>query len=636
MMMRLQAVSIGMRARRAGRPADVPEPAAGLRRPVTMFIVAIWIGLATAAIELFIFWFRWRFVDRTALSSLQLNQHAAWMVPLSESLIFAIAGLAAAIVVRLGRSRWAVALGLYGLCFLSAYGLLLTYRGLSSLACAALAAGLAFRMCTLILPRSEAFRRVVFASLPAFVGIVGVLWLLGPVGEEISHLERQPARPGSPNVLFIVLDTVRAESLSLHGHPRPTSPFLERLAGRGVRFDQARATAPWTLPSHASMFTGRWPHELSTRLDSPLDGRYATIAEYLRDKGYDTAGFVANTFFCSRWFGLSRGFVHYEDVAIDPVEVLRSSGLGRALWGKFGPLSDDRPTAYFRRRSAAQINAELLGWLSRRPTGRPFFAFLNYYDAHDPYLTPEDEANPSGTRTRSARELEVLRNWHRRGHQVVAGHQVDLGRDAYEDCIGQLDGQLARLFESLDARGLLKDTLVVLTSDHGEEFNEHGILGHGQNLYGQVLHVPLLMVGPGVPARRAVAEPVSLRDLPATLVDLLRLADRSPFPGRSLMRHWAGSIAPESAAVVMSEINDDDGKFREGPPSRAIVERGRVYIRSGDGREELYDLVGDPNEMRNLRSEPAEQPELDRLRRLADGFPNISKGPEWPRAILPE
>jgi arylsulfatase A-like enzyme len=629
---------IGGRARKAGLRTGGSTRAVAVLGPRTILVVSVWIGLVTAAIECFIFWFRWRFVDRTALSSLQLNQHAGWMVPLSDALIFATAGLAAAVVVRLGRSRWAAALAVYGLCFLSAYGLLLSYRGLSSLACAALAGGLSFRISAVILRRSDGFRRVVLASTPVLAGVVGILWLLGPVGEEISELEIPPARPGSPNVLLIVLDTVRAESLSLHGHARRTSPFLEQLARRGIRFDQARATAPWTLPSHASFFTGRWPHELSTRLDNPLDDRYSTIAEYLRDRGYDTAGFVANTFFCSRWFGLARGFIHYQDVAIDPVEILRSSGLGRALWRKLGPVTDDRPTAYFRRRNAAQINTEFLAWLSSRPSGRPFFAFLNYYDAHDPYVSPEDEASPSAARARSARELELLRDWHRRGQTAVAEHGVELGRDAYADCIGYLDRQLARLFESLEARGLLKETLVVLTSDHGEEFNEHGVLGHGQNLYSQVLHVPLLVIGPDLPAGRTVAEPVTLRDLPATLVDLLGLADRSSFPGRSMAPHWADSTPTAAIAgdPVMSEINDDDGKFREGPPARAIVERDRVYIRSEDGREELYDLVHDPAETRDLRGEPSEQPALNRLRRVADGFPGISAGPARSGANLLE
>ena len=122
---------------------------------------------------------------------------------------------------------------------------------------------------------------------------------------------------GSPNVLLIVLDTVRADHLSLYGYPRPTTPNLERLARRGIRFDQARAAAPWTLASHANMFTGRWPHELAVEWMRPLRGDVPTLAEYLGSLGYATAGFAGNTFYCSYDSGLDRGFTHYEDYVLD-------------------------------------------------------------------------------------------------------------------------------------------------------------------------------------------------------------------------------------------------------------------------------------------------------------------------------
>ncbi len=337
------------------------------------------------------------------------------------------------------------------------------------------------------------------------------------------------------------MDTVRAESLGLDGQGRPIAPALERLARRGVRFERARATAPWTLPSHASMFTGRWPHELSTRLDRPLDSTYATIAEFVRDRGYDTAGFVANTFFCSRWFGLSRGFVHYEDVAEDANEVLRSSGLGRSIVHKLLMTTNDRPTAYFERKDAATINAEVKAWLKHRPKDRPFFAFLNYYDAHDPYLTPEEEGQHASRHDRSTAELEILRDWHRKSRGGVREEHARLARESYEECIGYLDRQLGRLFEDLETMGVLENTVVVVTSDHGEEFGEHGFFGHGQHLYSQEVHVPLFFIAPGrIPAGQSVATPVSLRSLPATLVDLLGMSAGSPFPGGSL--RTAGTI----------------------------------------------------------------------------------------------
>lgn len=618
-----------------GRPEPAPSPsgwaararrleaAAGVFRPGMVLAFCLWTGLVTANLELMIFWLRWRFIDPAALSSLQLNQHAMWMVPLSQAIIFSLGGIALSLAVWVTRSRWVVAIAVIGPCFLSAYALSLTYRGLSSLACVALSGGLAYRIGSACLIRASLLARVVRFSLPALIGLTAVHWAIEPAAERCRQVGLAPARPGAPNLLFIVLDTVRAESLSLHGYERPTSPFLASLAARGVRFEQARSAAPWTLPSHATMFTGRWPHELSTRLDRPLDSTFPTLAEHLRDQGYATAGFVANTFFCSRWFGLSRGFLHYDDVAINLKEILRSTGLGRAMFRKVSGPSNDRPTAYFERKDAATINAELLGWLDSRPAGRPFFAFLNYYDAHDPYLPPDSEAGRPGESGAGDRRLEILRDWHRRSRGKVPDEEARVARDSYEGCIQYLDRQLGRLFAQLESRGELANTVVILTSDHGEEFGEHGFFGHGQQLYSQVLHVPLLIVGADrAPAGRSVPVPVSLRDLPATVVDLLGTGGSSSFPGRSLARYWnatAGSTATWEEPV-MSEIDDDDGRQREGPPARAVVDRGMVYIHEADQPEEVYDLVNDPHETRNLASQLAGRGVVARLRRLAESY----------------
>ncbi len=611
-------------------PAPAKHPAAAFSPPMIV-IVAVWMGLVTASIELFIFWFRWRFIDATALSSLQLNQHAMWMVPLSDAVIFAGAGLGVAVLARLTHSRRVAGLGVAALCALAVYALLLTYRGLSSLACGAMSAGVGFRLGLLILAHPRSCRRVILATAPVLVGATVLAWSMEPSRERLAGHGLPPAPAGAPNVLFIVMDTVRAESLGADSQGRTIAPVLDRLARRGVRFEQARSSAPWTLPSHASMFTGRLPHELSTRLDQPLDSTYETIAEFVHAHGYDTAGFVANTFFCSRWFGLARGFVHYEDVAIDAREIFRSSGLGRSITRKLSTSPNDRPTAYFERKDATTINAELMGWLRRRPKGRPYFAFLNYYDAHDPYLTPEEEGRRSSRASRSAAELDVLRDWHRTSRNGVRPEHVRLARESYEECIGYLDRQIGRLLEGLEAMGALENTIVVITSDHGEEFGEHGFFGHGQRLYSQVLHVPLLLIAPGrIPRGRRIATPVSLSSLPATLVDLLGLSTSSPFPGGSLARYWngRGHRGASMDALVLSEIDDDDGRRREGPPARAIVSEGKVYIHSDGEREELYDLWSDPSETHDLSHDPANQEILARLRRLTDGqVTAIATGP---------
>ena len=150
------------------------------------------------------------------------------------------------------------------------------------------------------------------------------------IGDRLK-LARESGRPlppaGSPNILLVVLDTVRADRLSLYGYERPTTPNLERLAKRGIRFDLARATAPWTLASHASMFTGHWPHELVQEWMTPLQGNQPMLAEYVGAHGYATAGFVANVTYCSQNSGLARGFTHYEDYVLEKLAPLRTSGL---------------------------------------------------------------------------------------------------------------------------------------------------------------------------------------------------------------------------------------------------------------------------------------------------------------------
>jgi arylsulfatase A-like enzyme len=590
-----------------------------------MMGLATWFGLVTGLLELVLVFARKQLVNAATLGLLQMNRHAIWTVPVSDLLIFGACG----IILALASLRWPGRLrpiALFMLSFLSALALLLTFRGLATVAYVALSCGLASVVARVVIRHAAAFRRVVRISYAPLVAIVAALVGFGAVREFASEHRALAGLPrpkkGAPNVLFIVLDTVRAQSLSLYGYNRDTSPHLTAFAREGVRFDRARTTASWTLPSHASMFTGRWAHELSTRLDRPLDGTYPTLAEYLRDHGYATAGFVANTFFCNAWYGLGRGFLHYEDTAVTPVEVLRGSNVGRRLIKHVVDTSHDRPTAYFLRKDASTINHETLAWLDQRPKGRPFFVFLNYYDAHDPYLTPAEPARRFGLRPVSRGDFATLRGWHRADQRHPTPREITLARDCYDDCIAYLDGQLGRLFTALEQRGILDDTIVVITSDHGEAFGEHGGFGHGQSLYREVINVPLLVVAPSrVPSGRSVREPVSLRDLPATVADLVGLGEGSPFPGHSLARHWAGKAESSSVPVepLLTEILDHDP--HDGPgwnPPRSLVIGETLYLRNRDGREELYNLDADPEESNNLVGTPGARPLVDRFRALLE------------------
>jgi Sulfatase len=271
-----------------------------------------------------------------------------------------------------------------------------------------LSGGLAVQAARLIRPRRLPFLRLVRLNTPLLVVALMALMLLKLGGRAWSEYRAAAALPLPPaharNVLVIVWDTVRIGILSLYGYDRQTSPNLARLAARGVRFNQAFATAPWTLPSHSSLFTGRWPHELTADWRSPLDETHPTLAEYLGTRGYDTAGFVANLDYCSQETGLSHGFAHYEDYPIVPWDVFtRYVGLGRRLdlltpasvsnqllqkcWGD---MYDVTTRSKEHVKDAATVDRSFLAWLSwQRPRNRPFFAFLNYNDAHSPYEVPD-------------------------------------------------------------------------------------------------------------------------------------------------------------------------------------------------------------------------------------------------------
>jgi arylsulfatase A-like enzyme len=591
-----------------------------------LVVVAAWLGIVTGFAELGLMHLYKNVVDSTAVSTLHLNQHAFWMVPVSTALIFLACALVFAIAASVIRSRFVVAAGFLWLCFMSLFTMISIYRGLTTLACVAFSCGLSYRLGPWLLARVRKNERKIAASLVGLLVLLAVLYAQKRGHASADRALVPPPPASTPNVLLIVLDTVRAESLSLYGYERETSPQLSALAARGVRFDHARSAGAWTLPGHASMFTGRWPHELVVRPDRPLDGTYPTLAEVLRDHGYETAGFVGNTFFCSVWYGLSRGFSSYEDVGVTFLETFRSSALGRFLVKKVDPstCAGDRPKAYFHRKDAPTNSADFFNWIDDRPKDRPFFAFLNYFDAHDPYLTPTRVAKHFGKEPASPRDLETLRDWHRVDKPKLSRETIELARDSYDDCIAYLDAQLGKLFDGLETRGLLKNTVVVVTADHGELFGEHGAFGHGQELYRQVVRVPLLIVAPDrAPAGAVVTTPVSVRDLPATITELVGLTSQSPFPGRSLARLWSDSTGAAPAGedgMLLSETADETGELRVGSKAtRALLEDGFLYIRNKSGREELYNHHTDVDENHDLAKDQAHESRLTRFRaRMAE------------------
>ncbi len=621
-----------------GQAGSKPEPRSRQDQetsvsPRSALGIALWLGLVIGLAELVLTRVQKPLTDPSP-GLFRMNRHILWTIPTVNLVVFGLCGLGAALALR-ARPRLGVRGALGPLVFLATLTLLLSCRWLHVLACLVIAFLLACRLTLRIEARFPAFRRLVRWTLPALGGLAAVVIGLSLAGRMPGVLQAAAPAPAvgaadqdapGPNVFLVVLDTVRADHLSLLGYDRETSPNLSRLARRGITFKQARSTAPWTLPSHASMMTGRWPHELSTGINHPLDETHVTLAEYLAAKGYATAGFVANAAYCGIETGLGRGFAHFEDHEKTVADILWTSALGQRilLQGIFRPerRTGGTPNDYHRK-TAAQIRRDMIAWVEGQQ-GRPFFAFLNLYDAHDPYIPPTGFDRHFGVRPRSAADLAIMERWFIHDKKKLTPGEIQSVLDAYDDGIAYLDEQLGALIDDLDRLGLLARTLVIITADHGEHLGEHQLYGHASSLYDAEIHVPLLVLLPEqAHAGKVVTAQVSLRDLAATVADLTGLGG-SPFPGRSLARHWAAGAPPlpepslsEVDAPVATAPNQGRSPVFRGP-MKAVAVAQHVYVRNGDGREELFDVDADPMQLRNLAGLPQVQSTLAQTRTHLD------------------
>ena len=590
-----------------------------MKKPSFILLLALGLGVATGLGEVVLFWAQTYILHLFVF----VGRDIVWMAPLAEGLLFLAIG---AVIVLLGRIwrriTWVTAIGVLG--FLAFLALVLMYTPIHKGAALLMALGLAVQLTRMAKKHPAGVFRLVRIGTPVVIGLALLLGA-GTRGfrawqERKAIAETGEPATGAPNVLLIILDTVRALSLSAYGYERPTSPELEKFARSAVRFDYALSNAPWTLPSHASFFTGRLPHELSAGWLTPLDDRYQTLAETLSSQGYLTSGFVGNTLYGDTEKGLSRGFQHWEDYAVTPGEILRSSVLIRDLTGRRRAREPFNSFELLGRKRAEDVNSEFLSWLDDVQDGRPFFTFLNYFDAHAPYLPREE----FGRRFATPGLVHPYGEWARirgrpKGDTLMADWVRD-NQDRYDAAIAGLDAELGRLFAELERRGLLENTIVIISSDHGEQFGEHSVMGHGNSLYLPVLHVPLLIRYPGkVPEGATVQRPVSLRDIPATVADLAGLGSEISFPGRSLARFWRADTSYVASPDTLLMTVEYNPRLPKGSPidkgsMRAVVLDTLHYILNGDKREELYRINGDPAERNDLAPRPDFQTELADLR----------------------
>ena len=555
------------------------------------------------------------------------SKDIVWMAPLAGLVLSLIlAPIVLFVAHRLFR-RDALPFIVLVFTFLGALNLFYMYTRLQEYAALLLAAGIAAQMYRIASRRTEIVARIIersFWLLVAITVLPTVVVLGFQAAKERSSLHALPVpQPKAPNVLLIVLDTVGTRNLSVYGYERDTTPNLKRLAANGAVFDRALATAPWTLPSHASMFTGRYDYELSTDWKVPLDARYPTVAEQFAKNGYLTAGFIANTLYCSYEFGLDRGFIHYEDYPVSVGQFISSLTVLRTMATRPSLRRLVKNDEDLNRQPAEEINQKFLRWLGQHKN-RPFFVFLNYYDTHDPYFPPPPFDRKFGAGRRNPKWSPLLRSdWDDNHRRKISDAEFQEEIDAYDGAVAYLDDQLGQLFDSLRREGVLENTIILVTGDHGEEFGEHGLYSHGNSLYLPSVHVPLLVVWPGrVPAGRRVREPVTLRELPATMAAMSKLP--FSFPGRSLSRFWSEGDDGNSQSPLLSEVRHVTGRPAWLPVSkgdmRSLVAAGFRYIRNGDGTEELYNFNDDLLEKTNVANQPEGLAVLESLRKQLDSL----------------
>ncbi len=438
-------------------------------------------------------------------------------------------------------------------------------------------------------------------TLPVLV--VLALWcLVGfPIKQRI-HQRRETAKlpaasNGAPNVLLIVVDTLRADHLSTYGYARPTSPHLTQLAAQGTLFENAIAPSSWTLPVHASLLTGLYPHEHHVDNSGAVMGwDNPVLAAEFRARGYRTAAFSANTLLFCRRRGFGRGFIHFEDDFQSLGSSFAQTFYGDLIKHLLFRLQWKRDL--FGRRRAEQINQHALRWIDGGH--RPFFVFLNYMDVHDPYRPPE----PYLHRYTKMRDPGSRASEHWEWFEHLTVQQRQGAADAYDGAINYVDDHLQELMQDLKERGLDGNTLVVITADHGESFGEHGLMAHGSSLYRELIHVPLILWEPGkIPAGKRINTPVSLTSIPATLLEEAGEAEHPHFPQPSLAGLLSGGASPVALPDPISQLaqlpwNPSFPDYYG--PMESISTLHWHYIRGGKEGEELFACCDEEPEQLNL------------------------------------
>jgi arylsulfatase A-like enzyme len=392
-----------------------------------------------------------------------------------------------------------------------------------------------------------------------------------------------------PNIILITMDTTSIDHLSCYGYERETSPNLDKFAEDGLKFGNAYANSSWTYPSHASLMTGLYPISHGAFYDvksstgiydftvNRFNDSNVTLAEILQRHGYTTIGVIGGVWLKKR-FGLDKGFDIYED------DVRDLTGL-----------------------TAETINNIVLKHIDQN-TKEPFFLFINYFDPHYPYTAPE----PFDTRfeKRPLSDIESTEADINKDRKKMPRKDREIFEGKYDGEIAYMDFYLGKFFEYLKEIHAYDESWIIVTADHGESFGEHDYIGHGAALYDNLIHVPLIIKYPkSWTIRNDLEERIQLMDIMPTILSKLNIPVPETCQGQPL-----GQVKHRIISEVnrnMSDIKKNGDRFNR--DQKAIYQGPYKLIWSSNGEDELYDIVEDPRENKNLAGEdPSRVSELTR------------------------
>lgn len=449
------------------------------------------------------------------------------------------------------------------------------------------------------------------------------------------------------NIVIISLDAVRADHLSLYGYSRDTMPFLQEFSKESVLCENAYSSSNWTLPSHVSMVTGSpmSQHGIGsdkTRLRKISDPRLVTLAEYLRSIGYQTSAFTNSVYLSSETL-FDRGFMnfHWMGELIGRSHPFYTSRVLGKYWGrKLNKIYTDR--IYEKRdQGAYKTYRNYQTWLRHvRKDGVPFFSFIHLFESHAPYWVPEPFRNNFGD-VRKSDYLWIRENvnpwFHITGERTLSSEKLEILKDLYDGTLLYLDDIVNRIIDELKSLSILDQTIVIITSDHGECFGEHNSLGHaGETLYEPVIKIPLIIRLPENMKHTRISEPVSHLDLFPTIlgnlghspdyldrqlqgVDLLNNDDLENLQERTVLSE---SLTVPLKGIQEIAPNYDIDKLKK--YLRALRWKEYKFVWSTNGEHQLFNLNDDADELMNL---------FDPSEKLSQSF--IQKMEEWLSSYQP-